>query len=206
MKRVIQYLMVVCSLSSMSLGAFDFTVSDVYEYGTVGLDGQSLLVLGAGVGEIDARGSSYIEVYDTDRPLELNVGGIWGMHLSDSSSLMYFGGETGDILLSDHASAILKGGRIDYIISFQYVLHPNANQEIVQHIEVVCDLDSVFHDAQTNVLTGNWKDGSAFNIQLVDVDGYDPVIENMFFTPEPGTLLLLGLGGLLISRKRQKEI
>jgi hypothetical protein len=57
----------------------------------------------------------------------------------------------------------------------------------------------------SNMLTGLWVDDSAFSIQLVDQTGYDPVIDNIAFTviPEPATLLLFGLGGLLLRRKKQ---
>jgi len=71
------------------------------------------------------------------------------------------------------------------------------------HIEIICDVDSVKYDATANILTGDWLDGSSFSIQLIDVEGYSPAIENIFFTPEPATLLLVGAGGLLLSRKRK---
>ena len=69
------------------------------------------------------------------------------------------------------------------------------------HITMVCDVDSVFHDTGTNILTGDWLDGCSFSIQLVDVDGYSPAIENIQFIPEPATLILLAVGCALI-RKR----
>jgi hypothetical protein len=70
------------------------------------------------------------------------------------------------------------------------------------HVTFVCDVDSVVYDAQSNMLTGEWLDGSGFAVQLVDVDGYSPAIDNIQFIPEPGTLLLVGAGGLLLRKRR----
>jgi hypothetical protein len=53
------------------------------------------------------------------------------------------------------------------------------------------------------MLTGTWQDYSTFNIHLLDRQGYSPVMENIQFTiiPEPVSLMLLAVGGMLI-RKR----
>ena len=68
------------------------------------------------------------------------------------------------------------------------------------HIEFVCR-DHHWNEID-NILTGTWFDDSTFEIQLVNVAGYDPVIENIFFTPEPATLLLISIGGLFLHRKQ----
>ena len=200
MKHVELCFAVCCILGSVCLAGFDYSIVDAYEYGTVDLDSQSLLVLGSGAESIDARGSSYVEVRETAGPLDFGVSGIWTMHLSDSSSVKHLGGETGAMTLSDHATAILKGGRIDYISSRQYVLSPNQNY--FPHIEIVCKVHDF--DSSTKKLTGVWLDDSTFDIQLVDQSGYDPVIENIFFTPEPATLCMMGLGALLVRRRSDR--
>ena len=121
------------------------------------------------------------------------------------SNLEFYGGEVHELSIGSYATAVLNGGRIDRIGSYQSAwkyggdppeLFPNP------HITIVCDLDSVNHNIQTNILTGNWLAGVAFEIQLIDVDGYSPAIENIQFIPEPATLLLVGAGGLLLRRKR----
>ena len=184
-------------MESVCWAGFDYVIEDTYRSDRIALSSQSLLVLGAGAVWIDAQGSSYVEVYDTDGPLEHDVGGIWTMDLSDSSDLLYLGGETMGITVSNHATAILKGGRIDYIQSFQYVLSPNQNY--FPHIEIVCKEHNF--NSTTNRLTGVWMDDSTFNIQLVNGSGYDPAIENIFFTPEPATLCMMGVGVLLLRRR-----
>jgi hypothetical protein len=69
------------------------------------------------------------------------------------------------------------------------------------HIEIVCDLGSVNYDTVTKKLTGSWLDGIPFSIQLIDVSGYSPAIENIFFTPEPATLCMMAAGALLLRRR-----
>lgn len=197
MKRTTHYLITICVCVPVSFGAFDHVISDTYEHGTVTLNSESLLVTGAGALSIRAYGSSYVELRETTPPLQMDVGGVWGMRLNDSSSMNYYGGETGDITFWDNSSAVIQGGRIDYISSYQYVL--SSNQNYIPHIEIVSN--EYDFDSSTNKLTGVWMDDSTFDIQLVNQSGYDPVIENIFFTPEPATLLLVGAGGLLLRRR-----
>lgn len=123
----------------------------------------------------------------------MNVGGIAVIALNHNSMMNYYGGETSGLYTYSDAQAVLRGGRIDHISSYQYVWW---GDNYVPHIEIVCKE----HDfnSSTNILTGVWMDDSLFNIQLHDQTGYDPAIENIFFTPEPVTLLLFGFGGLVV--------
>ena len=201
MKRATHYLIAICVCVPVSFGAFDHVISDTYEHGTVTLNSESLLVTGAGALSIRAYGSSYVELRETTPPLQMDVGGVWGMRLNDSSSMNYYGGETGDITFWDNSSAVIQGGRIDYISSYQYVL--SSNQTYIPHIEIVST--EYDFDSSTNKLTGVWMDDSTFDIQLVDQSGYDPVIENIFFTPEPATLCMMGVGVLLLRRRSERR-
>ncbi len=172
---------------------FDFTISGT-EYENLTLNSQSLLVTGGGADQIVARGSSYIEVHETARPFGIDLGGIYFMGLTDTSTLNYYGGEMGAFAIYDQASAVFEGGRIDYIDSYQ-----NASQP---HIEMI--VKEYSFNINTDILTGLWADDSAFNIQLLDQSGYDPVIDNIAFTvvPEPATFLMMCSGILLLKKRR----
>ena len=190
MKRLIPNLLLFCVCASVSFGTFDYEISDSYK-GSVTLNSESLLVTGAGCISIFAKGTSY-------------VGGIYTLGLAGFSTMNYYGGETGNFYIYDDAVATFSGGRIDYMSSYQFawrwegtcpsVLVPNP------HITFICDVDSV--NLTGNLLTGNWLDDSSFSVTLVDQAGYDSVYSNINFIPEPASLLLLGLGGLLIRRKK----
>ena len=194
-KLVISLMLVLCvPFVYAEITEFDYTISDTYVGGIFQLNGfDTLLVTGAGASDINANDDSYVEVRDT-APLDQDTGGIYGLNLNDFSTMNYYGGETYAFVIREDAIATFSGGRIDYIWSFQ-------DSDLLKHITFVCDVDSI--DLTGNILTGNWLDSSSFSITLADQTGYDSVYSNINFVPEPGTLILLGLGGAALRiRKR----
>ena len=194
MKKLLLGLLLLGFCTSISFGdiVFDYIISDTYEILPLHLNGESLLVMGAGADHIDAKGESYIEVQGTD-PLQQHVGGIYTLGLIDFSTMNYYGGETGMFSIYDDATATFSGGQIDYISSFQ-------DSDLTKHITFIADLDSI--DLTGNLLTGDWlSGGGSFSITLQDQTGYDSVYSNINFIPEPATVALFGLGCLLL-RKR----
>jgi hypothetical protein len=195
MKRIVPYLLLIAVCASVSLADYSdgFITAGEYEYG---VDWNSydppLIVDGGGADWIEMRNFGRLEVRYTSIPLS-NSGGIWDIVLLDGD-LIYLGGETEEITITENAEAVLTGGRIDYITSFQ-------DSDLTKHITFIADLDSI--DLTGNLLTGDWLNaGGSFSITLLDQAGYDSVYSNINFVPEPATLLLFGLGGLMLRRKR----
>ncbi len=119
-----------------------------------------------------------------------------------SAHLNFYGGEVHEIGLGANGTAVLSGGRIDHLTTSQSIWKwVGQPAELVwnPHVTMVCSTHN--YDTATKLLTGTWLDGTAFRIQLIDSAGYAATIDNIRFVPEPGTMLLLGLGGLLLRRK-----
>jgi len=206
MKKRIVLLMGVLVCSGISRA---MVITDTYEYDIRLENSDFLLVTGGGADQVTAFDNSSIEIRGTARPLQIDVGGIWNMTLFHNSTLSYYGGETGGITFYSNASAVLQGGRIDYISSYQYV--PMPNNTAYPHIEII---SREYDDSNPNLITGIWNvdndsDGEfdTFSINLIDQTGYDHVIDNITFTiiPEPATLCMVAVGVLLVRRRSERR-
>ncbi len=202
MKRSFTFIILVTFCLPVWAGIADDGVieSGEYTYGVINLEDQALLVTGGGAYRIHAKESSDVEVWNTS-PLS-NSGGITQLIVDDKSRLEVYGGEIGTIDLRNESTAELYGGEIQSITNMQLVGE-------VGKISIYCqsDWEWLYDDVDVNKIVGInglWSDDIAFSIHFVDDDlfGYDPVYMNINVIPEPATLSLLGLGGLLIRRKK----
>lgn len=150
------------------------------------------------------HGDSFATIDGTSGLLE-GSGGIWYLDLSNDSNLNMSGGQVHEIAIINNATAYLSGGLIQQIWSQQIAWRQAGNPPVPvwnPHITIEC-LDH-FYNTNTKLLTGHWlDDGTAFSIQLIDVQGYSPAIQNIQFIPEPVSLFLLGLGGLFLRQRRK---
>ena len=133
-------------------------------------------------------------------------GGIRELGLGGHSHLDFYGGDVFGLHIGTDGSAALYGGKFQEIGSAQFVgiigRDPVTGEWIYnRHIEMF--VREWLYNAANKRLTGTWGDFTAFNIKLIDVQGYSPTIENIQFTiiPEPMSLMLIGLGALLIRRR-----
>jgi len=200
---ILTIVLLLCCIASVSSG-YDYVITDGFFGGLTLDDYESLLMTGGGRDELTLFDWSNATIQGTSALVKYS-GGIWFLSMGGYTHLDFSGGELHELSIHSASRAVFSGGRIDEIRSYQYVEDIPVGDPPVwipdPHIEIVCHDDYYWNQA-TNILTGRWFDDSAFSIQLVDVAGRDPVIDNIFFTPEPSSLLLMSIGGLFLRRRR----
>jgi hypothetical protein len=193
------------SISTIVVAGYDYVIQDGDVFGALNLDNhQTLLMTGGGVYSLSLTEWSKGEIYNTSPYSEYPTGGIRVLGLMGYSHLDIYGGDILNMGLGSFSTATLYGGQLREIVSGQVAWKSAGDPPVPipnPHIEMVVR-DWLYNPANMR-LTGTWGDLSAFNIKLVDVQGYSPTIDNIQFTiiPEPATMLLIGLGGMLIRRR-----
>lgn len=208
MKRLIpcllMYSVIFCpcfaGLSDSDAASDGFLDEGEWDGGIVRLEGQeTLLVRGGGASWIEAKEYGYIEVQYTSIPLGYQTG-IYDIVLYDNSELLYLGGVTEELTIRDDSTAELKGGWIDGITVLSFPGDTGG-------VTIFCqeDYQWKYVSGQKKGITGLWADGSAFNINFVNVGGPFPPTANFVSVeviPEPTTMLLFCIGSLLIHRRK----
>jgi hypothetical protein len=208
MKKVLKLLMLAVLCLPVWGGILDDNTISAGEY-AFSLTWRSfdppLVVDGGGAYEISVRDNGRLIVESTSAPLNMGVSGVYDILLFNTSQLLYLNGVTELIDVGSNVKAVLKGGSINYIRSLKY-----TNNGTDQNVDLYALPGwSWINENPMLGIEGNWLDGgSPFRIEFINMtsDGYDPVWKNInVITPEPATLCLLGLGGLLIRCKQYKE-
>ena len=203
MSKILVVVVVVLVCTSVSLAVWDYEITTSgYHSVDILTSNERLLMTKGWVSQIYMKDVSYVEIQGTDSRQGL-IGGVENVILNGNSSLEFQGGEMITLDMRYEAHALLRGGQIDFINSYQRPRNPIDPPGTAwdKHIEMI--VKEYEHSRSTNMLTGLWEDDTVFSIQLVDQDGFHPAISNIEFTivPEPATLFMLGLGGVFL-RKR----
>ena len=159
---------------------------------------EKILIEGGGGYRLSLEGHSTTKIVGTDFLTENT--GLQEILMLSYATLDFKGGEVGEIVTNDYCILNLTGGSINYLES----------RQTASYITIAC-LPGYLYTPVVNpnyagILTGQWSNGDAFSIKLVDAGGdYNTTYENITFNvvPEPLTIALLGLGSLFIRRKRQ---
>lgn len=206
MKKVIPILIAACCFPLAYAGYTDGLIGPgEYEYGMVEWGSGLLTVDGGGAALIMILSPAQLEVRSTSTPLGDGVGGIMDIVLYGQARMDYYGGLTQELTTRGNSISNLYGGRIDYITSRQNVDWVYGQPQ-GQHINIYAKKDTwswTYENGVIRGITGQWlNDGSTFNIRFLNDSDYDPVWANVKVIPEPATLSLLALGGLLLRRRK----
>ncbi|MCE5185347.1 MAG: PEP-CTERM sorting domain-containing protein [Planctomycetaceae bacterium] len=203
MKKTICYIMLACLFSATGFGAYTYEVTTYSDSKTLFQQESMLIDQQGGMNLLGLEGQSSATILGTSQ-LEEGFGGIWELTAGWNSHLDMSGGQVRFIGIGNDATAFLSGGLIQELRSTQNAWinagDPPAPTIWNPHITIEC-LDHSY-DTGTRLLTGHWLDSTPFSIQLINVQGYSPTIDNINFIPEPATMLFFAFGGLMI-RKRQ---
>lgn len=158
-----------------------------------------LIVDGGGANRISVGDYGRLIVKSTATPLQMyGPGGVYDILLFNNSQLLYLDGVTEFIRLTQNNTAVLKGGSINYIKTMRYAWLGEENVLIYAR-----DGWSWIDNDPLKGIQGKWWDsGADFSIKFINDFDYGPVWQNVKVIPEPATMALFGIGGLLMRRRK----
>lgn len=179
---------------------------------------------------VDADETSVVDIFggtvDIFAPFGSSTANLSGgltkaLDASDTSTINISGGEVWDLSASGQSEISITGGEVEWLSlssgSQALVLEGDVTNLWAQSFSTVdiygYDLiyDSQYHYDRTRQiwegqLTGFWQNRAPFSITTWDQETYNHIVLHNLgplpSAPEPGTLLLLGLGAVLLRRSR----
>lgn len=198
MKRMLALLWLLTLSSVVSLAGTTYINAGEYKSDISLWNTDRLIVNGGGSDVVHAWNSSSIEIYSTSLPLSLEgKRGVYDIFLYNNSTLLFNGGATQSLKVGDNATALLTGGTINYI-----TIYRGPQDSSLVTIDCKDGWQWLYTAGKISGITGTWHDGTPFQIAFGNAPSpYPPTANFVNVIPEPSTMLLVALGGLML-RKR----
>ena len=163
-------------------------------FGTIDLNNDDTLNMTGGWGDSLAQiGTSEATIHNTDAQ------GVFSIGSFDSCTLTIYDGVFNVIETGHNNSTTIYGGNIGTLICTQDVREDGPAGAIIPMTHLYVSQWS--YNETSMLLTGKWQDLAPFSIQLEDKYGIS-TFDNLVFIPEPSSLILLGLAGLALRRRK----
>ncbi len=203
--KILLMMAMLVVVSGGRLEATHYTIEDGDNFGNLTLDDDTLTMTGGEGHNLVLYGDSVATIENTAPLVGVDDGGIWEITVSSSSILNLNGGEINSIRTYWSGVINMTGGEVGEVDLYSQNLFNLSGGQVGQltitSVESWAILDGYGFSEYVpgNPITGYWHDDTAFSINLVDdgISTYDQII----FIPEPVSVLLLGIGGLIL-RKR----
>jgi len=199
MKKVLALFLLLTLSSALSLAGTTYINAGEYESDIQLWNTDKLIVNGGGSDQVIAWNSSSVEIYSTTLPLSLEgKRGVYDIFLNDSSTLLFSGGATQSLKLYKNSTALLKGGTINYI-----TIYHRPQDSCFVTIDCQDGWEWLYTGSKITGIRGLWHNGSPFQINLSNVGAPWPdTAQYVHVFPEPATMILFGVGGICLLRKR----